>query len=209
MKKNKKKYGFKKVEHLSFSFSLYKIRDYHASKDIAGQTAKLFIQKKITDNEDGIRKWIFATTSNLCNEYLRERKKNIKLNKRYENKLLLDSILDKSETDEKLRTAFKKAYSNLNEEQKKTIILYYNCDRNYKLMQMITDISTGALRQRISRIKGKLKAETFINMGMIITKKILTPEVEHLLYNFLNSFRTHLEDGFRLDTYQCFVRSLC
>ncbi|HHE37657.1 MAG TPA: sigma-70 family RNA polymerase sigma factor [Candidatus Cloacimonetes bacterium] len=89
----------------------------------------------------------------------------------------------------------KKALESLTDEQQRTLVLYNICDRNYQQMEEIAEVSAVAIRQRISRINNKLKAITYLNLGMIGTKKIVTPELNNVLYKFLTRFKKNLEES--------------
>jgi hypothetical protein len=55
--------------------------------------------------------------------------------------------------------------------------------------------SYATIRKRVSRIKNKLKAETYRNLGFIGTKMIVTPQLDNLIYQFLLRFKKNLENN--------------
>lgn len=192
-KKNKKIFSNEEVEHLSYCYALYKTRNISQSRQIAKETVGLFILNNIEGEIKGIRGWIFTTTQNKCYEYFRDNKKTNKIADRYEQKLMFESHLDIAERDENLHNAYKKACLNLNENQLQTMILYRQCNRDYQLMHMISGVSVCALYKRTDRIRKKLRAETNLNMGVICTIKIVTPDLDNVVYKFLTGFKKHIE----------------
>jgi hypothetical protein len=109
--------------------------------------------------------------------------------------LITESLPGKTETDIRLREAYAKASLCLTDEQLRTLMLYNLCEHDYKQMQEIAEVSVSALRKRISRIKAKLKAITNINMGVTFTRKVETPEINDVLYQFFRSFKKNLEEN--------------
>ena len=61
-------------------------------------------------------------------------------------------------------------------------------------MSKYLDISYTTLRQKISRIKRKIKAETLKELGAFASKKVVTPQLNNLIRKFLNRFKTNLEN---------------
>ena len=199
---------FEEVRNLSYKRALYMTSDYNISEDIANQTTSLFIlkQKKIPKNE--IRKWSIFTTNNFVKKFFTKQKKQNEQFKKNKEHIITKLYDDNSVTyDKKLRKAYKEALKSLTEEQKNTMILYYQVKENYDLMHEITNISKPALRKRISRIKKKINAETYLNLGYVISKKIVTPEMNDLIYHFLRSFKKNLENNTLKKMYYYFSSS--
>ena len=205
-KKEEKSFTYQDAKELSYKYTLYRTGNIHISNEIATRTASKFIFDEIQGSLAGIKSWIYLTSRNYCYEFFREIKKKRKLEEKYKEKLTMDSILEKSEKDTKLLTAFEEAFESLNEEQQRTLALYFMCEKNYVQMEEIAEISAATLRKRISRINKKLKAVTYLNLGMMGTKKIVTPELDNLLYKFLSRFKKNLEDNTLHKMYRYFTQ---
>ncbi|MFC1898203.1 hypothetical protein ACFLYJ_01395 [Candidatus Cloacimonadota bacterium] len=100
-----------------------------------------------------------------------------------------------SEDHNSLADAFHEAFKALSEKELDSILLYLRCRKSIKKMQEAIGGSYNALKKRISRIRKKLKAETYKNLGFYGSKKIVTPELDNLIYQFLRRFKQNLEAG--------------
>ncbi|MCK4655096.1 MAG: sigma-70 family RNA polymerase sigma factor [Candidatus Cloacimonetes bacterium] len=177
-------------QKLAFKCALNRTGNVIEAREIASQTLTLYLKKKhIMKNTKG---WIINTTRNYCNKLFEESKK-YKLWK----KELKDDLLSKSsciERDDSLKTAFRDSLNTLNRKELKTLYYFYQSSQSIKKMYKVYGGSYQALRKRISRIKKKLKAETYRRLGVIASKKIVTPQLENLINNFLRSFRINLKN---------------
>lgn len=99
-----------------------------------------------------------------------------------------------------------KVKESLSPKEFRTFIFYLNCNRSIKKMYELSGGSYETLRQHISRIKRKLKAETYKKMGVIATKKIVTPKLNDVIMKFLISFKKHVEEGSLNKMYRYFSR---
>ena len=99
------------------------------------------------------------------------------------------------ENDGLLHDAFKESFKSLNDMELKTIFYYFQCNENIKGMHNNIGGSYATLRKQISRIKNKLKAETFKRLGYIGSKRIVTPQLNNLIIKFLRRFKKNLEAG--------------
>ena len=77
----------------------------------------------------------------------------------------------------------------------KTIFYYFQCHENMKEMHANIEVSYVTLRKQLSRIRNKLKAETFKRLGYIGSKRIVTPQLNNLIIKFLRRFKKNLEAG--------------
>jgi hypothetical protein len=156
----------------------------------------LFILKQNEIKDADAEAWIISSTTKLCNDYFSRQKKDAKLKEEYTRNHKEDLYnFAKTEPNITLREAYNKALDTLTEPQMLSLNLYYHCEQNYKLMSLITEASEPALRKRISRIRKKLRAKTFLNLGVIASKKIITPDLHEVLYKFLMRFKKNLENG--------------
>ena len=185
-----------KLQKLAFNYSFYQTGNYEVSRDIASQTIGLFLLKFDSIKKENYNGWIILTCKNNCNTFFKKQKKDNKF--KNENKYdLLNEIYKQSdlERDEALVTAFKDSFESLSDNELRLVLFYFQCDQNIAEMHKIIEGSYVTLRQKISRIKRTLKAETFIRLGIIGTKKIVTPRLNSLIMMFLSRFKTNLENN--------------
>jgi hypothetical protein len=111
-----------------------------------------------------------------------------------------------SEQDGELHKAYQDALSNLSEEELKTLLFYFQCNSNIKEMHRISELSYASLRKKMSRIKQRLKAQTLRNLGMVASKRIVTPQLDNLIIKFIQRFKENLEAGTLEKMYYYFSR---
>ena len=182
-----------KYFELSYKYALYKTGSIVNAKEIATKALILYLEKKDTIIDKNIEGWIINTTKNYVRKSFRKSNK-FKLN---EHKLEEYSISKSylQEKDISLHEAFKDSLNTLNEEELQILHSYNQCSQCLIKMHRSVGGSYCALRKRISRIKKKIKAETYKRLGVIATKNILTPQLENLINNFLGSFKTNLNNN--------------
>jgi len=185
-----------KLQQISYNYSLYRTGDFDLSDDISMKTIGVFLLKADKIEEDNAIKWIVNTSKIHIKSHFRITKHEHNNIKKYQQNILgkLDSK-HITETDVELRDTFKEVLKTLNIDEMKTILFYFQCEKKIKIMHSLLDISYDALRKKISRIQNKLKAETFKKLGVIATKKIITPKISDLIVKFLKSFKTNLEEN--------------
>ena len=192
-KENKELNELKKIAYI---FSVYKVGSHDVAEDISSGVISLYLLKQNEIESKNAEGWIINTAKHFCSRYFEQQKTIQKIYDKYihNHRNELHSIVQ-TETNEKLREAYNKALDTLTDKQFSTLNLYYQCEQNYKRMSLITEISESALRQRISRVKKKLRAETFISLGVIATRKIVTPELNDLLYQFFRRLKKNIENN--------------
>jgi len=160
------------------------------------KTIGLFLLKADEIKKENDIKWIINTSKIHIQSHFRMTKQQHSNIKKYQQNLLekLDTNII-TETDIELKETFKEVLQTLNIEDMRTILFYFQCDKKIKTMYSLLDISYDALRKKISRIKRKLKAETFKKLGVIATKKIVTPQLDKLIVDYLQSFKKNLEEN--------------
>lgn len=185
---------FAEYNKTAFGYALYLTGNIDAANDIASQTISLFLLSfKGNGNEKG---WIINTVKNYSNKYFDKIKKENKQVKTYREELV-EKIYGQTEyeRDESLKEAFKDSFKALNDNELKSLFYYFQCNENIKEMHDNIGGSYATLRKQISRIKNKLKAETYRNLGFIGTKMIVTPQLDNLIYQFLLRFKKNLENN--------------
>jgi len=187
---------FAEVQKLAFNYAFYRTGNNDASHDIASQTSSLFLLKKNTIKKENFKGWTILTCKNYCNTYFKNQKKKDKF-ERDNRKNLIREIYKQSdiERDETLVSAFKDSLASRSSKELRLILFYFQCNQNIAEMHKIIESSYAALRQKISRIKRTLKAETFIKLGIIGTKRIVTPQLNALIMMFLTRFKENLENN--------------
>ncbi len=183
-------------QEMVFNYVHYRLFDYHTAKDITAQTMALFWLICNYEEEAKIKGWLINTAKNQIKKYL------TKISKENHNEIRftehLYSILPDDVSSENRKTfkeAYEEALTNLSKKEMEFLFTYFRCRQSIKKLHEIVPGSYSALRKRISRIKKKLKAETYRNLGFIGSKKIVTPELDNLIYQFLRRFKQNLEAG--------------
>ncbi|MDP8267333.1 MAG: hypothetical protein P9L97_01275 [Candidatus Tenebribacter davisii] len=184
------------LQQLSYNYSLYRTGNFDLANDISMKTIGIFLLKADTIDKENSSGWIINTSKNHIQSHYRSFKKNQDNIAKYRHDLLAKFNLDPSlETDSQLKEAFTEVLHTLDIEETKMILLYFQLKEKTKIMNTILDISYEALRKKIFRIKRKLKAETYKKLGVIATKKIVTPQLNKLIIDFLKSFKKNLEEN--------------
>lgn len=190
----------KKLHGIAYTYALYKVGSLDVAEDIASQAIYSYLLKRDQITHDNHEGWIYSTSKNYCNQYFelqkseRKLKTTLKLRLADEIQQRINDTKNYAEQEKNtLLEAVNDVKANLTEKELKTYIFYLRCKRNIKQMHRASGESYSALRQRVSRINRKIKAETFQRMGVITTKKIITPQINIIILKFLKSFKEHLE----------------
>ena len=192
----------KNYHTLAYNYALYKVGSIDTAEDIASQTIYSYLLKREkieTNNHEG---WIVNTSKNYCSQHFDRLKAEKKLqhdmmgnmagelqSKIYESLDFVDN--EKSE----FLDAVNNAKETLSPKELQTYILYLQCETNVQRMESIVGESNEVIRQRISRINRKIKAETYKKLGMIASKKILSPQINDIIKKFILRFKKHLENN--------------
>jgi DNA-directed RNA polymerase specialized sigma24 family protein len=192
----------KNYHTLAYNYALYKVGSIDAAEDIASQTIYSYLLKREKIEKNNHEGWIVNTSKNYCSQHFDRLKAEKKLqydmmgnmagelqSKIYESLDFVDN--EKNE----LLDAVKKAKDTLSPKELQTYILYLQCETNVQRMENIIGESNQVIRQRISRINRKIKAETYKKLGVITTKKILSPQINNIIRKFLLRFKSHLENN--------------
>jgi len=186
----------RKLQQISYNYSLYRTGDFDLSDEISMKTISVFLLKADGILSDQVNKWIINTSKIHIQEHFRTSKQNHDNIKKYNQDIIEKLNINlTSETDAELKETFTEVLQTLNNEEMKTILFYFQCNKNISIMHSTLEISNDTLRKKISRIKRKLKAETFKKLGVIATKKIITPKISDLIVKFLKSFKINLEEN--------------
>jgi len=192
----------KNYHQLSYNYALYKVGSLEAAEDIASQTIYSYLLKRnriLHENHEG---WIVNTSKNYCSQYFElikqedELNKSLKKNIADELHIKINSSFDFLEEDKlNLSEALEYIKDSLTENEMETYVFYLQCDMIIMKMHRISGESYTSLRQKISRINRKIKAENFKRLGVIATKKILTPQINDIITKFLLRFKENLENN--------------
>lgn len=183
-----------KYQKIAFDYALYRTGNIQAAEDISSQTISLFLLS--FNNRSDARRWIINTSKNYCNKFFAKTKKEEKRTNTYREDILQRiSNHSEYEKDDSLHDAFKESFKSLNDMELKTIFYYFQCHENMKDMHANIEVSYVTLRKQLSRIRNKLKAETFKRLGYIGSKRIVTPQLNNLIIKFLRRFKKNLEAG--------------
>ena len=175
-----------------YNFALYKLGDSNKAEDVASQTINLFILKGDMITTDNYYSWLRSTCLNYCRKLYDNKKKDRTLYKG-----LRDNLVEffKVEHDSELTHNFHLAMESLNELDARSLVLYFYSGQNVKKMSEITGESHDSVRKRIYRIKKKLKAETYKNLGYIATKKIVIPKLHEAIIQFIRRLKKNIENN--------------
>ncbi|RLC53037.1 MAG: hypothetical protein DRZ79_00135 [Candidatus Cloacimonadota bacterium] len=183
-----------KFQNLAFKYALYKLEEEEAAKEVASQTLSLFILKSDKIENIKSKQWIISTCKTFCKEFFRKNTKRRKNEFKFRNDILEKiRYKDNNETNEALIHAYNESYNTLSNKELKLILFYFQCGESVSEMHALLGGSYSTLRQQISRIKRKLKAETFKKLGYIATKKIVSPQLNDLITKFIQRFKDNLE----------------
>jgi len=192
----------KNYHKLAYNYALYKVGSLDAAEDIASQTIYSYLLKKERIEENNHEGWIVKTSRNYCNQYFDKLKSERQLKSKMidnmagELQARIYESLDFVENEKNdLIDAVMKAKDELSSKELQTYILFLQCDTNTQRMEEIIGESNEVIRQRISRINRKIKAETYKKLGVITTKKILSPQINDIIKKFLLRFKKHLENN--------------
>jgi len=168
----------KKLHGIAYTYALYKVGSLDVAEDIASQAIYSYLLKRDQITHDNHEGWIYSTSKNYCNQYFelikseRKLKTTLKIRLADEIQQRINETKNYAEQEKNtLLEAVNDVKASLSEKELKTYIFYLRCERNIKQMHRASGESYSALRQRVSRINRKIKAETFQRMGVITTKK--------------------------------------
>lgn len=193
---------YQELYSLAYKTARAQVSSLETAEDIASQTIYFYILKRDQLGSINHRGWIVNTCRNYCQQYFdrlkaeRNIRKEVSINVADELRLKIYSSIDFTNQErEELLTAIDVARNNLSDKELRTYLLYLDCDNDVRKMEEVTGEKNATLRQRISRIKRKIKAETYIKLGMVATKKILNPKINDVIKKFLISFKEHLNSN--------------
>jgi hypothetical protein len=189
---NVKENELQKYQNLAYHYAIYKIGNQEAAKDISSQTINLFLLK--AEAIESAEPWIIKTCNNYCMQYVKSETNKTKLESNLQKSLFSLISEELIEKDEALYQSYEQTLSEFSLEDIKIIFFYNYCEQNAKRMSQLTGESYSKLRKRIYRIKKTIKAETYRNIGIIASEKIVTPKLNDLITVFLKRFKTNLEN---------------
>lgn len=189
-----------KLHKLAYDYALYKVGSLEVAEDIASQTIYSYLLKQDQVSKNSQEGWIVNACKNYCNQYFELKKAEQNLQQSLTTNLadeLQQKITGHSEFPEHekdtLKDAINEVKGSLTEKELETYFFYLRCERDIKKMHETSSESYSALRQRVWRINRKIKAETFQKLGVIATKKILSPQINDVIMKFILRFKRHLE----------------
>jgi len=182
------------MQKIAFDYALYRTGNVDVSEDISSQTISLLLLSY--NNKSNLKRWVISTAGNYCKKYFSKYSKEKKNKEKYGSEIY-EKLTESSslESDLELTIAFKESFNTLTEVELQIILYYFKCNENIKEMHENLELSYDALRKRISRIKSKLKAETYRRLGFFGTKRIVTPQLNNLIVKFLKRFKENLENN--------------
>ncbi|MCD4818860.1 MAG: hypothetical protein K8S23_09225 [Candidatus Cloacimonetes bacterium] len=184
-----------KYRNLVYSYALYKTGDFTLADDITSQSINLFLLKVNNLDAIDIKKWFIETCKNYCKKAIDRKIRIYKINQNYKTELISRiNQHSKTEKDHELLASFKTVYNHLSAADLRLLLFYFKCGNNVKEMSRISSESYEALRKRVYRLKKSLKAATFQNLGIITSKKLISPSLNTHVINFFKEFKENLEN---------------
>jgi RNA polymerase sigma factor (sigma-70 family) len=178
----------------AYSFALYKLGDKQQAEDVASQAINLFLLKSDMINPEKTDSWLRGTCLNYCRKYFQSVVRDRNAINRIQEELITSYNVDHDD-DNELMENFRKAMESLSELETRSLVLYFNSGQNIKRMAEIIGENYGSLRKRIFRIKQKLKAETYKELGYIATKKIIVPQMHEAIIQFVKRLKMNIESN--------------
>lgn len=178
----------------TYNFAYYKLGNKQQAEDVASQTINLFLLKTDMINPEKRIAWLRTTCLNYCRKYY-TRVVRDKRNINHVREELIHFYRDDHQENLELISSFRKAMENLNELEARTLVIYFNSGQNIKKMSEIIGENYSSLRKRIFRIKNKLKAETYKELGYIATRKIIIPQLHEAVIQFIKRLKKNIENN--------------
>lgn len=143
-------------EKAIYNYCLKILKNPQNAKDATQETfIKVYTHRKNINPEKNIKTWIFTIATNAVYDFLRgkKRKNEISLD---ENLETIDSFESYSQ-EEGVVSDVEKAISQINQEYKKALLLFYQQGFEYKEIAEILEIPINTVKTHISRGKEQLK----------------------------------------------------
>jgi RNA polymerase sigma factor (sigma-70 family) len=175
---------------IAYNFALYKLGNVGQAEDVAAQVINLYILKSDQINTEKVSAWIRGTCLNYCHKFYDQKNREKVLTQNLKEHLITSFA---TESNDDLATNFRNALENLSELDTRSLVLYFCAGQNLRKMSEITGESYSNLRKRIYRIKQKIKADTYKNLGFIATKKIIVPQLHEAIIQFVRRLKSNIQ----------------
>lgn len=179
----------------AYNYAYYKIGSKCHAEDIASQAVNLYILKSDSINPAKANSWIRTACLNYCRKYYTQKAKSNKMINHVQQELIDYYKTDHEQGTNNLHDKFFSAMENLSELETRTLVLYFKNEQNIKKLAEEIGENYSGLRKRIFRIKQKLKAETYRELGYIATRKIVTPHMHEAIIQFVKRLKKNIENN--------------
>ena len=154
---------YKRYAHLVLGLSLKYLKDEDEAKDAVMQIFEKLMKDLLRHNVEYFKSWLYTFSKNHCLMIIRT--KQSKLKKEIELQIHADSFMEtetvlhlNNEKDKEQQfTLLEKAISELNEDQRRCIDLFYLKDKSYNEIVDITGYSLNEVKSFIQNGKRNLK----------------------------------------------------
>ncbi len=143
---------------LVYGTSIKYLKDQETAKDAVIAIYEELVNKLQTNSVDNFKSWLYVVTKNHCLMQLRKEKRTLTVDlsdsiMQTEDFTHLDSVLEKEKDLQRLE----KCMETLNDEQKKTVELFYLENRCYNEIAALTNIEWNKVRSLIQNGRRNLK----------------------------------------------------
>lgn len=154
---------YKRYAHLVLGLSLKYLKDEDEAKDAVMQIFEKLMKDLLRHNIEYFKSWLYTFSKNHCLMIIRT--KQSKLKKEIDLQIHADSFmetetvlhLNNENNKEQQYTLLEKAISELNEDQRRCIDLFYLKDKSYNEIVVITGYSLNEVKSFIQNGKRNLK----------------------------------------------------
>jgi len=160
-----------------YALAYSRLRNFHDAEDITQEVFLKAYQKLSTLRRwDSFLAWLYAITSNLCRDLMRERAKRPDCEFiKDKNARFFDYPSINSYQQEQLYESLHEALDSLPQMYRDVLTLYYLGGMESKEIAQFLGTSPAAIRQRLSRARSKLKEEMLDMMSTTYDQQRLQP----------------------------------
>jgi RNA polymerase sigma factor (sigma-70 family) len=158
-----------------YALAYSKLHNFHDAEDLAQEVfIKAYKKLRTLRRYDNFHAWLYAITTNLCKDQIRNQKSRI------DNEFIEDQdpeILDSNSMDayrdDQIVSLIHEALDSLPEIYQQALTLHYLGGMNTREIAEFVGSSTGAIKERLSRARSKMKEELITMMSDTFSQKKL------------------------------------
>jgi len=143
-------------EKAIYNYCLRILKNSHNAKDVTQDTfIKIYTHRKLIDPEKNIKTWIFTIATNTAYDFLRGKKRKNEISFDEDNETILS--FEAYYPQEGVVSDIDRALEQINQEYRKSLLLFYQQGFQYQEIADILDIPINTVKTHISRGKEQLK----------------------------------------------------